>query len=56
MSGTTFGLEMKRTYKQHRNNQGTYYVGIGLNHSVSSLRVGMRGTSDAGEGEWMYEQ
>lgn len=30
MSGTAFGLEMKRTYKQQRNNQGTYYIGIGL--------------------------
>ena len=34
MSGTTFGLEMKRTFQQQRNNQGTYFRGIGLlNHS-----------------------
>ena len=34
MSGTTFGLEMKRTFQQQRNNQGTFYRGIGLlNHS-----------------------
>jgi putative DNA primase/helicase len=30
MSGTAFGLEMKRTFQQQRNNQGTYYRGIGL--------------------------
>ena len=30
MSGTAFGLEMKRLYKQQRNNQGTYYIGVGL--------------------------
>ena len=30
LSGTAFGLEMKRTYRQHRNSQGTYYLGIGL--------------------------
>ena len=30
LSGTAFGLEMKRTYRQHRSSQGTYYLGIGL--------------------------
>jgi putative DNA primase/helicase len=30
MNGTAFGLEMKRTFQQRRNNQGSYYIGIGL--------------------------
>jgi len=50
MSGTAFGLEMKRTYKQYRNSQGTYYVGIDLNPLVSSPRAGVHGTSDDWQG------
>lgn len=30
MSGTAFGLEMKRFFAQQRNNMGTYYKGIGF--------------------------
>ncbi len=30
MSGTAFGLEIKRKFQQQRNNQGTFYRGIGL--------------------------
>lgn len=30
MNGTAFGLEMKRSFQQQRNNQGSYYIGIGL--------------------------
>ncbi len=30
LSGTAFGPQMKRTYRQHRNSQGTYYLGISL--------------------------
>ena len=30
MSGTSFGLETKRTFQRQRNIQGTFYRGIGL--------------------------
>jgi len=30
LTGTAFGLEMKRLFQQQRNNQGTFYRGIGL--------------------------
>ena len=32
LSGTAFGIEMKRLFQQGRNSQGTYYRGIGLLH------------------------
>jgi putative DNA primase/helicase len=30
LTGTAFGIEMKRMFQQQRNNQGTYYRGVGL--------------------------
>jgi hypothetical protein len=30
LSGTAFGLEMKRRFRQRRDQQGSYYIGIGL--------------------------
>jgi putative DNA primase/helicase len=49
MSGTAFGLEMKRIYKQQRNNQGTYYIGVGLLPAGTSPYTGTP-AAPAGDG------
>lgn len=46
LSGTAFGLAMKRRFKQQRDSRGTYYLGVGLlpSDSPSDVRAGtMRG-------------
>jgi putative DNA primase/helicase len=46
LSGTAFGLAMKRQFKQQRDSRGTYYLGVGLlpPDSPSEIRAGtMRG-------------
>ena len=51
MNGTAFGLEMKRSFQQRRNNQGSYYIGIGLSTPTQLSYIDTHTSTERGSDE-----